>query len=392
MFGRYPFGEFPFGVLEDKENRVFFRGDGDVALSSNFTIYAATAEFATKPTDTLVSQSFAGALDQPLNFRRSILGGSGIGVFTVGDGILEINNTDAGYDTFINSYAVDGRSIVVKLGRLIDSYDLFTTIFSGTAADWTIDETAVHIIMRDNSYKLTVPAQPNAYGGTGGSDGGADLTGKRKPRAFGYVLNVEPPLVDPSNLIYQVNDGAINSIDAVYDRGIALSVDSDFVDYAGLLGATISAGFFSTCLALGFLKLGSSPAGTVTADVQGDALGGTFVSTTGTIVRRLLGSTVITDPGGLNTASFAALEAAQPAQVGYWLGPEGTHSVADCISDLMAGIGGWGGFRRDGAFEVNIFVKPGTPSVDPEVALFTDDKNKLIYAAEVTTFSVPART
>lgn len=371
MFGRYPFGEFPFGDLEDKENRVFLRGDGDLGLSSNYVIYSATAEFATKPTDTLASQPFFGNLEQPLSFRRSLLGGSAIGVFTVGDGILEVSNTDASYDFLINSYAVDGRNIAVKLGRLlVDSYDDYFTIFSGTAADWTIDETAVHVILRDNSYKLTVPAQASTYGGTGGSDGGADLTGKRKPRAFGYVLNVEPPLVDPANLIFQVNDGPVQSIDAVYDRGSSISVDSDFVDYASLVGAPTSPGFFSTCLSLGFFKLGSSPAGTVTADVVGDAdqtldINGvvtarTAAVTTGTIVRRLLRSTSIADPAGLYVSSFTALETAQPAHVGYWLSPEDTHTIADVIGDLMAGIGGWGGFRRDGSFEVNIFVKPNT--------------------------------
>lgn len=364
MFGRYPFGEFAFGDLEDKENKIMMRGNGDIALSSVNILYTATAEFATKATDTLPNQPFFGALDQPLQFRRSLLGGNEIGVFTIGDGLLEINNTDGTYDYLIGTnYSVDGRSIVVKIGRLTDSYDDYVTIFSGTAADWTIDETAVHVILRDNSYKLTVPAQPSNYGGTGGSDGGSDLTGKRKPRSFGVVLNVQPPLVEPAQLIYQVNDGPVQSIDAVYDRGSALSIDSDFVDYASLAGAPTAPGFFSTCLAFGYFKLGSLPAGTVTADVQGDKTGGTYVSTTGTIVRRILASSALVDPTDLYVSSFTALEVAQSAVVGYWLGPDDTHTVADVIGDLMAGIGGWGGFRRDGTFEVNVFVKPLGTSV-----------------------------
>ena len=71
---------------------------------------------------------------------------------------------------------------------------------------------------------LEVPACTNLYGGTNvlpnGADGvTTDLKGSRKPRLFGTVLNIVPVCVNTVLLIYQVNDGPVHSIDAVYSRG-----------------------------------------------------------------------------------------------------------------------------------------------------------------------------
>jgi hypothetical protein len=322
MFGRYSFADFAFTDLVDRDTHVLFYGPATLKADFTYVIYAATREFATLPTDAPPNTPFSGTLEQPLSFRRSILGGNEIGVFTVGDGVMEISNTDAFYDFLINQYAVDGRSVIVKYGELGAPYNTFLTVFSGTAADWTIDESGVHIILRDNSYKLTVPAQSNVYGGTGGADGGADLTGKRKPRAFGYVQNVEPPLSDPSLLIYQVNDGAIQAVTAVYDRGSALTPGADFATYALLTAASPGAGTYITCLALGFIRLGSSPVGTVTADISGASgvvdnllLYSQQLSHSPWIVSGLsVADNTVTDPLGGNTATtvtvlsgFAAL-------------------------------------------------------------------------------------
>src|SRR6185295_1368888 len=113
-------------------------------------------------------------------------------------------------------------------------YGDYFVIFNGTAADWNIDEQVVHLTLRDFGYKLNVPAQPNIYGGTGAQDGGADLASKRKPRAFGHVLNVSPPLVVPGLLVYQVHDGPVHNVVAVYDRGVALGKGADHATYAAL--------------------------------------------------------------------------------------------------------------------------------------------------------------
>jgi hypothetical protein len=325
-----------------------------------FVIYCATSQWATKPSDSPRSQPFRGSL-QTYTFQRSISQGT-LGVSTVGEGTLTIANTDGFYDFLPKSYAIDGRDIKIKLGREQDSYSAAYTLSYVTASSWQIDADVVTINLIDFSYKLSVPAQPNLYGGTGGSDGGSDILGKRKPLAFGTPLNVSAVLVDPNNLTYQVHDGSIQSVDAVYDRGASITKGSDYATYSLLVAASTVEGTFDTCIAAGFFKLGSKPQGTVTADLHGSN-GDGFLQTTADIVRWFVRhNTVIADPGNIDTAAFAALNATQPAPIDFFLGPDDQSAVSDVCANLMGGIGGWYTFSRAGLFQVNVFSAPaGSP-------------------------------
>lgn len=355
MFGSEAFAEYAFCDAFSSA-RVSFTGDSSLTISREFRIFSATSEFTTKNSDALSATPFFGTLAQPLSFSRSILGSDIIGNFSSGTGELELNNTDGGYDFLIQNFAIDGRPIVVKVGREGDDYNNFYTIFSGTASDWIVAEDSVKIKLVDNGYLLDVPAQPNSYAGTGSLEGTADLKGKRKPRAFGTLLNVSPPLVIPTSLTYQVNDGTINGISAVYDSGAALTAGADFATSALLLAATVSAGSYATSLATGLFRLGQTPTGAVMVDLTGDNKGGTFYRTSSDICRRILQSTTIPDPQGIYVPSFTNVT--NTDDIGFWIAPDDTNTVSDVVSNIMGGIGGWGGFRRDGKFEVRTFLKP----------------------------------
>ncbi len=372
MFGGLAFAELSEAALP--EVSVWLAGSSSLTINREFRIFSATKEFVTQSTDTPATQPFFGTLVQPVSFTRTLLGSSAIGSFTAGTGELDIANADGSYDFLIQGLAIDGRNIVVKIGRQGDPYNNFYTIFSGTASDWSVEEDLVKIMLIDNSYKLAVTLQPNLYGGTGGVDGTTDLLGKRKPRAFGYVNNISPPLITPTSLVYQVNDGPVQGTTAVYDRGSSLTFSADYSTYAALVAASIPAGNFATCNALGYFRLNSAPVGTVTADVSGDKTGGVFASTSSAIVRRILSTTgTIGDPSGLYLPSFASVLAAQPANIGYWVAPDDTNTIADALSNIMGAIGGWAGFRRNGLLEVGIFLGPAGRSPN---AIF--DKSDII--------------
>lgn len=353
-FAAEAFGERPFATLYRAGVVIF--GSGDITVTRTFKIYAATEDFVTLPTDSLPSTPFFGTLMQPVTFTRSLLGSNVIGSFTSSNGELDLANTDGTYDFLIQGFAIDGRQITVKIGREGDSYDDYYTVFSGTATDWTVQEDIVKILLADNSLLLSISAQPNLYGGTGGTDGTADLLGKRKPRAFGYVNNASPPSVIPSSLLYQVNDGPVSAVTAVYDRGSALTFGADFATVTLLLAATIAAGHYSTCLAAGFFRLNSTPVGTITADISGDNTGGVFATTSADIVRRIVATTsAIGDPSGIYVPAFTKVNTLQPAPVGFWIAPDDTNTIADVIAAIMGGVGGYAGFRRSGKLEVGIF-------------------------------------
>lgn len=348
-------------------------GSATTLVDTDFRLYAATQEFITRPEDVPLEQPFHGTLQKALRLDRSIIGTAGFDRVTATWGHLELINAEGDYDYLIDKYTVDGRRVVVKAGIVANGYSSFLTLFDGTATDWQVAEDVLTVEIRDNTYQIEVPASPRVYAGTGGIEGGADLKGKRRPRALGDLsgANLTPPLVVPEQLAYQVNDGPVQAIPRVYDRAVALTFARDYGTVADLLaagtgaagsGAAIEAGRFATCLAAGWFKLGGAPVGQITCDVLGDRAGGAYVDTTPAIVRRLLAGVAGAEIR-LFEPSFRQVETAQTGPVGYWLDPAAETTVADIVADLMAGIGGYGGFRRNGSFEVGVFRAPvGIPT------------------------------
>lgn len=366
MFSAAGFSVLPFSS-DGRDVRAYFDMTFDLSAALTLVLYVSnSAGYATKPSDSVPNQPFRGVL-QKLSFTRSILG-TDIGQFTTGTGQLVIANSDAFYDFLPQTYAIDGRAINLYIGRKDGSYDAAFPFARLTAQDWNIDADTITIDLVDNSYKLEVPLQPNVYGGTGGADGTADLNGKRKPLCFGNPQNVTPVFVVPSLLIYQLHDGPLQSIDNIYDEGAALSNAGDVANYVTLAAASVSAGSYKTCKAQGYFKLGQQAAGQVTADVKGDNSGGWIVTTADIAKWALLNRTTLTT-SNLDTVSFANLNATQPAPIDYFHGPDDNLTVAAFIQTIMSGIGGWGGHKLDGTFEVRIFAAPsGVP-----VASFTRD-------------------
>ena len=377
MFADAAFAEHPFAsrletgafllgraqiTVALKAGAAVLQGTASLIANAEFRIFAATREFITRPRDAVTNQPFYGTLQKALRFERSIIGSTGLGELTSGVGEMDLINAAGEYDYLIQDYAIDGRRIVVKIGEVASGYDAFATIFDGTATGWSVEEDVLRITLRDYGYRLEVPAQANTYGGTGGVDGGADLKGKRKPRALGACAVVSPPLLDAATLLYQVNDGSVRDIPAVYSRAVALGRDADYATPAALMAATIPSGRYATCLAAGLFRVNFVLDGLITADVQGDATGGAYAATTTDIVRRLVAmATTIRDPDDLFLPAVNAVAHAQPATVCQWLGPDDELTVADVLGRLMGAIGGWAGFRRNGKFELGIVRAPTAP-------------------------------
>lgn len=332
----------------------------DATATFKYVIYAGTSEFATRPDDSVApSRPFRGTLETVLSFRRSIVG-SDIGTFTTGDGSSVLNNSDGAYDDLPAVFTADGRPFEIKAHRRGDDYATAYTVFKGVMASWFVDETQVAIQIRDFGYKLNVPAQPNLYAGTGGIEGGDDLIGKRKPIGVGRPRNVSAvPLSASSLQVYQVHDGEIVDVTAVYDRGAALTKGADYPNYAALVAVATTPNTFATCKALGLFRLlGSPPNGQVTADFT------TSVDTTTEAVKFYLFHATDLGEADLYEPSFDEVDADQSAPIDYWLGLDDNQTVADVAANLARGIGGWAGFRRNGQFEIRRFAPPSGMAID----------------------------
>lgn len=301
---------------------------------------------------------------------RSIVGRDGLGGLTRTFAEVELVNADGALDELTASYAIDGRGAKLWLGRPTDKRADFGVVVAGVAArSPLVGVKSLTLSLSDGLARLEVPLNSTAYAGTGGLEGGADLAGKPKPKGWGAVFNISPPLVDSVNLIYQVHDGLANDVPAVYDRAIALARGADYATQNDLLTVAPAAGDYRVWKnASGtYFRLGGAPAGTVSADLQGDASGG-YVSRTADIVSRVLQSQAILAAGEIDAAAIGALNAAAPAAVGIWRGTE-PDTVAAVVAELLGGVGAFGGFSRSALFTCGVIDVGGAP-----VAAYTIEK------------------
>lgn len=387
--GWAPLGWRPFSMLVDMTLAATIAvPQSGLALNYTLQLYAsadtvntAVIPFITLPTDTLPNQQFTGKLLKGLEFHVSIVDGTDIGrKMSTGVGEFQLDNSDRGYDSLYTNNTFDGRRALLKYGQITipglvpSSFDTYPTLLDGIIQDIFLDGQQLRGTIRDNAFKLDVPASPNTYGGTGTTDGDTGLAGKRKEASFGVVNNVTPTLINAVNLVFSVNGGLpVNAIPNVYDSAYALpspsspGPDADYANYAALIAATVNNGHYATCKALGLFRLGSTPFGLVTCDVQGDNGGtGGYVTDTAAIVRRIIGVTAALDL--VDEGSFTTLSGAQSAVVGYYIGLDENKTVRQATDDLLGGIGACGGFRRDGVFEVVRFVAPTGTAVDSYTA------------------------
>lgn len=318
--------------------------------------YVATRPFATGADQSPSNTPFKGRLSS-ISIRRSISNGSDFGGVVLGDGEIVIDNADGRYDGRW-SQTIAGRDVTVRVGRTSIAYQYWPVIFRGTAREWVFDEQGVRIAARDYGYKLTVPIQTTLYAGTGGAEGADDIAGKRKPLVLGRVSNVSPPRINAASLVYQIHDGELDVISAVRDRGVALSFGENHADYATLVAATIAGGEYDTCLALGLIRLGGSPNGTVTADAATYRTGG--VSPLSDIVRGIIADrTAITD---FYEGAWSTLLAQYPNDAGIYVDENESSTVKDVVDRLIASVAGWVAFTRDGQCSVGRVVIPDNPA------------------------------
>lgn len=400
----------------------------DLVGATTETLYFSTLPYVTEPAESPANQFYEPRLNDAMNFQRTMyrperIGGRSIPSF----GSLILNNTDGGLD-YLEDYSIAGRAITIKLGGPEFAYADFGTVFEGTAASVAISKDRVVITLKDLQEKLQLPIQSVLYGGTGGTDGGDDLEGKPKPLCYGEVYNISPVLCDSGNLIYQINDGTMQEILAVYDKGARLTPPLSFtatdisftastktiatagaVDFTTVLdgmtitvsGSTSNNGDFTVVshtattivvsevvvdetagssvtivhksgtngytkdLTNGRFTLTNNPSGKITADAQGDDSGSGYVYTVADIIRRIVvDQGGLADPADLDTASFTALNTSNSAKVGIFIGSIEV-DMMDPLDQLAYSIGAFYGFNRAGSFNVGRFeVASGTPDLD----------------------------
>ena len=319
----------------------------DLDAAGELTLYFSGEGFVTEPTDTPANTIFEPRLVEPISFSRSMFSSGKIGGLSVpGFGELVLTNADGGLDAWAD-YGWDGRSVELRVGESGADLQYYFTIFQGQSKSIEFDDLFIRVILRDNQNDFTVDYPDTLYAGTGGNEGSSDLANKPKPHCYGEVYNIEPVLVDAANNVYQVHDGQIEDIVAVYEGGHA-----------------VGSGNVTKDLTNGRFTLSGNVTGIITADVKGYKPGGTYLETVADIIQHIVEDHAgFTYPGDFDTASFTALNSANSSTVGVY--DQDMTTVANVLDRLINTIGGFYGFDRDGKFQVGQ-VALATGSADAE--------------------------
>lgn len=247
----------------------------DPSGPSTRTLTYASKGFTSRPSETPANATFAPVITQPIDIKRTMFAGRATrGRATTALGQLVLDNSDGALDD-LAGYAFDGRAVTVRSSTVYQpAYPAdFTPVIIGTIKGQPeLSVTDIRFTVRDRLADIAaVPLQTTRYAGSNALPDGLegvpeDLGGKPKPVCFGVVKNVPAPCVNTSKLIYQVNDGAVDSIDAVYDRGVPITngVRNWTSQATGFGGSSINAatygnGLFVIAGASG--KLSTSPDG-----------------------------------------------------------------------------------------------------------------------------------
>lgn len=330
------------------------------------TLRFSSEDYVTKTTDTPANTYYESRVKTPAEITRNLFSnGTTYGASRVGYGYVELINVDGGLDYMLD-YDYGGRSLVIRTGEEDADYSTFTTILSGTMEQVEFTFNTVTVLARDKLAILDLPLQKTEFTGANvlpdGLEGTTDLQGQKKPLCYGKVFNVQPPLVNTSRLIYQVNSEAINDVTAVYDRGSALTKGSAYSSQTDMETNAPSAGQYRVLsTATGsYFRLGSSAVGTLTADVVQGA--SAAERTAAQVIENIAikGGVLLSD---INLSDIAALDAKNSAEVGIWIYGEDT--AITCIDSVAQSIGAWYGYDVNGVFRMGRFEEAtGTPDIE----------------------------
>ncbi|MBY0432202.1 MAG: phage tail protein [Rhodospirillales bacterium] len=364
--------------------------------------FASSPGYVTRPDCTPANTVYEPRVISPGNFERHLYrSGATGGGSEVAYGLIILNNADGGLDHLIG-HGFDGRTLLIRRGEPDAAYPAgFPVLFRGTVEQAEFSWNRVTLRLRDRQAEIAEkPLQNNRYLGTnvapGGVEGTAeDLKGQPKPRLYGRVSNISPPCVNPWKAVYQVSDatGRPLAIDAVYDKGVRLTRSVARASLAELLAVVPAGGCWDWYRGAegAFLRLGSPAAGRITCDAAEGAQASD--RTAAGIARGIL-----TGPGGLtdadlDAASLAALDAANPAEMGLWRGTE-EDSVGRALDEVLSGIGAYWVPDRLGTFRLGRLEAPQGPPLERYEAwrilgpgierLISSDKGRGVPAWRIT--------
>ena len=360
IFGHHSYGSISFGSTDDDQSSMPILVDllGNQDWERSYLLHAQPYD---PDTASVVDVYASVGLDKPivnsLHWPAILRTGCDIQVELFDDGEggqgrtsfgnIELLIGDEDHDGLM-AYYWDGRPVELLMGSPDLDFADYQTMALGTVEDVTYDRRKLTLIFRGKESRLDVPINQTYYSGAGGINGTADLTEQVKPKAYGFVQNITPILVDPVNLIYQWHDGSVYGVYRALDGGADL-IDSG--DVADITAVTPQPGRFYTQNSGGYIKLGAPVAKVFTLDGFGDSSDG-YIDKAADIAKRIILDHTSLTEDDLDLASFYALGKDNRATCGLYA-LDGT--IADWVSRLLESVGAAYSFIIGGLLHVAQF-------------------------------------
>ncbi len=355
---------FPGGIISLTNSLTWTIGGG------RFSTYLATHGGPTASDDTPANRNVRGVFSGNIDFSITLFDGTDPAVSNFERvGLLNkirsegrTRSSNIGSLTFLDptgeildyliNHTVDGSTVTISSGPKTANISTYAVDAKLVSAGIAFDGVKKVLKLRDFGWLLEkAPLHDNHYTGDGGLSGEANLKDVIKPILYGWRNKITPRLIDSINHVYQISCCKIDAVESVEDGGIKLGTgadglpDADYATYALMLAATPAAGHYVTCLNEGTFKTGGSASKRITCTARGDSesvdsIG--YINTRAGIARRIATwrGPLHYSASDLDTASFTALDVAQPGEIGFFFDTEITKAAAlDIVMDGC--IGEW---------------------------------------------------
>lgn len=364
--------------------------------STTDTYRYATRDYTTAPTDTPANTWYDGRVIGIGSIERRMFAAGASGVRSdpraeVGVGAVDLSNVDGSLDDTFMFVSFRERQVRILRVAVGAAYSTAEVVLVGSIGQAALGRDTVAVTIRDNLYTLDSAHQTTLYGGSNslpnGVDGVADLAGKPKPLLFGKVFKVQPPCVNTSRLIYQLSARALQSVDAVYDGGVAITAGATYADQAAMEASAPAAGQYRAWLAGGMIRLGSTPVYRITVDATGDTAGN---STAAQLLNTLATARSV---ASISSSDITTLDGLNSAVLGVWVNDSRT--TLEIMDVVARSVGAWYGFDRLGVFRMQrVGLPSGTPGTGsmPVLASWNAESCENVATGEdVPTLSVKLR-
>jgi hypothetical protein len=373
--------EVPSGLLPDGSN------DSVTLYGDTTDVYAAWGlGFNTAPTDDPASIHIPGALALPFAYDIQLFGDADLvqpGAIA-GSGRLELLDPAGDLDAWLG-YAWDGRDIDILRGDSAAALADFAVVARVTCDGWAdggVSHKSKALKLRDFGWRLAVPFPVSRYAGTGGLEGTADLAGKTKPFVLRRAFSVAPVPVIPDELVFQYHSpefGFVGNPPLVSVGGVDWDTAGDFATYPELRDASIPAGQFASCAALGLIRLGSAiPEG---LELRIKSAFGFSTGFGQGLIEDLIHEVARTLPGLQSMTADVHFESADDPDLGWFIPSTNgaPPSIADLLNTILYNAGCYWWVSLDGeTVYVREIVDPSTQSADIEL----DCSRRYVLASE----------